>query len=244
MGSCCFTPTSRDFLWWYWLLLVSIVGIPILLAVRYVAKSGGTEAQRREAGKEAARIFWTAAVLMVLVLFFVMSAVTEVLYGLGGGSPTDSWSRSPMRGYVYLVMGFLFSLVAADLCYARVSKVEPGRRLKRVLVALAFMAAYVGLVALYGEYIVGPQHFLFSEAPSLHDLLVTSPTVLHVCHAFLTFLICLPIAHCWQRFKDDPLPGSARRAAAAFVAGATSCFLVTRYGQLILSGVLWPFLSS
>ena len=38
MGSCCFTPTKRDFLWWYWLFLVSIVGIPMLLAVWYVSQ--------------------------------------------------------------------------------------------------------------------------------------------------------------------------------------------------------------
>jgi hypothetical protein len=31
MGSCCFTPSKRDFLWWYWLLLASIVGIPMTM---------------------------------------------------------------------------------------------------------------------------------------------------------------------------------------------------------------------
>ena len=36
MGGCCFVPSKRHLLWWYWLLLTSIVGIPMLLAVLYV----------------------------------------------------------------------------------------------------------------------------------------------------------------------------------------------------------------
>ena len=38
MGSCCFTPRRTQFLWWYWLLLASIVGIPMFLACWYVAR--------------------------------------------------------------------------------------------------------------------------------------------------------------------------------------------------------------
>ena len=57
MGSCCFTPTKRDFLWWYWLLLASIVGIPMLLAAICVANvSAADEAAKRRRGQVAA---WT-----------------------------------------------------------------------------------------------------------------------------------------------------------------------------------------
>ncbi len=38
MGACCFTPKRTQFLWWYWLVLASIVGIPMLLAAWYIAQ--------------------------------------------------------------------------------------------------------------------------------------------------------------------------------------------------------------
>jgi hypothetical protein len=38
--SCCFTPAKKDFQWWDCLLLASIVGIAMLVAVLYVASMG------------------------------------------------------------------------------------------------------------------------------------------------------------------------------------------------------------
>ena len=57
MGGCCYTPTKKDFLWWYWLLLASIVGIPMLLAVLYVGRyPKADEEEKKRRGKRAAWI--------------------------------------------------------------------------------------------------------------------------------------------------------------------------------------------
>ena len=38
MGGCCFSPRPRQLLWWYWLLLFSVVGIPMLIAALYIQR--------------------------------------------------------------------------------------------------------------------------------------------------------------------------------------------------------------
>ena len=72
MGSCCFTPRRTQFLWWYWLLLASIVGIPMFLACWYVARRKPTDEQvQSELGKNAAKIFWLSTVLAASLTFAV-----------------------------------------------------------------------------------------------------------------------------------------------------------------------------
>ena len=73
MGSCCFTPTKRDFLWWYWLLLASIVGIPMLAAVLYVSQfPAADDRQNKLRGRQAALIFWVGTVLVAIVAFLIV----------------------------------------------------------------------------------------------------------------------------------------------------------------------------
>lgn len=64
MGSCCFTPRRTQVLWWYWLLMASIVGIPMLLACLYVARQKpGDEQAQQKVGRTAVLIFWAGTVV-------------------------------------------------------------------------------------------------------------------------------------------------------------------------------------
>ena len=76
MGSCCFTPSKSDFLWWYWLLLASVVGIPMLLAVCYITKhKNADEEQKEKLGKNAIRIFWAALACMITTVVLLLFVV-------------------------------------------------------------------------------------------------------------------------------------------------------------------------
>ena len=56
MGVCCFAPKKTEFLWWYWLLLASVVGIPMFLAALYVARKADSEEQKSRISPCRARL--------------------------------------------------------------------------------------------------------------------------------------------------------------------------------------------
>jgi hypothetical protein len=70
MGGCCYTPRRTQILWWYWLLLASVVGIPMLIACWYVERHRGQEDQA-QLGRQAARLFWGGTAAMALVITIV-----------------------------------------------------------------------------------------------------------------------------------------------------------------------------
>ncbi len=75
MGTCCFTPRKTEVLWWYWLLLFSIVGIPMLLATLYVAKRIPRENYSRRHARIAAAIFWGASLLSLLLTILTLTVL-------------------------------------------------------------------------------------------------------------------------------------------------------------------------
>jgi hypothetical protein len=117
MGSCCFTPTKRDFLWWYWLFLVSIVGIPMLLAVWYVARgSNADEQEKQRRGKVAAQIFWWGTFVVGVSTFFVVNQLLSVLY------PDFGQYDNYFPGWIALAMQFFVATVAANATNSLVRK--------------------------------------------------------------------------------------------------------------------------
>jgi hypothetical protein len=201
MGSCCFTPTKRDFLWWYWLFLLSIVGIPMLLAVWYVSQGSGVEEQEKlRRGKVAARIFWLGTLVVGFFSFFVVTNVLEVMYP---GSDGYWGYHNYQGGYAALAVQFCIATVAANGANNLVRKRPLDARIPLLLVCL-------------GAYWLAASVIIPFTRPAIH---------------FMQFLVCMLPAHCWGVFKDTPDTRRAWRAFWAFFAAAALFFLVSYFGE-------------
>jgi hypothetical protein len=212
MGSCCFAPTKRDFLWWYWFVLVSIVGIPMLAAVLYVASCrAGDEEKKRRRGRTAAWIFWAGTALIAIPL---VAIVTDLLRSPRGDARrpvtiTYDWPVSGADTYpvgeLTLGVQFFAAIVAAN------GANELTRKRKRWYVRLSLlvlsMAVYLLALMALG---------LAFDRPAVN---------------VMQFLACMLPAHFWGGFKDSPSQFHAWRALAAFVVAALLFFLVTHFGE-------------
>ena len=140
MGSCCFTPTKRDFLWWYWLLLASIVGIPMLLAVLYVARHPGTDEEtKKRRGRRAAWIFWAGTWVVAVSIFFIVDALLKAFYS----DPSDRsyWGigyavYAYRDGWAALAVQFCIATVAANGANSLVRKRRLLMRIPLVVLCL------------------------------------------------------------------------------------------------------------
>src|ERR1051325_8328310 len=114
MGSCCFTPRRSQFLWWYWLVLASIVGIPMLLAAWYVAGHPyADDDTRQKLGKKAAAIFWYSSMVTAVLVFLA----TWFIYRSYHPAPVYSFSPSvidTLRNLILAYLGGVALLTAGD----------------------------------------------------------------------------------------------------------------------------------
>jgi hypothetical protein len=210
MGTCCFAPTKRQFLWWYWLLLASIVGIPMLLAVLYVARTpGDDEEAKKRRGETAAAIFWFGSFIVALAVFgatYYLLAV--VLYP----TPDANGQRSYLGldyfgGFWVLGLQFFLATVAANATDAAIRKRRWFARIPLTILCVFFyLLVMVFLI---------PEGFGFPR-PAVHAM---------------QFMACMPAAHYWSRFKDSPDTGRAWKALVAFVVAAGLFFLVSYFGE-------------
>lgn len=135
MGGCCYTPRRTQFLWWYWLLLASVVGIPMLLACLYVDRHPvADEMVRKRIGKQAAGIFWFGALISAILAGILSYFLLCLFY------PPEYQSGESEIHMVYLIIGYLGGLAS---CVA----IGRGRWPRRVL-------AGAGAVVGYGLYFV------------------------------------------------------------------------------------------
>jgi hypothetical protein len=139
MGGCCYTPRRTQFLWWYWLLLASIVGIPMLLACLYVARHHtGDEKSQEVVGPRAAVIFWagcgTVAILMWIVGGWVMGATAPV-----GGRALFWLTDDRAWNFSILIFGYLGGLIAF-------TSIKAQETLVRLLAAIAAYGLYIAVV--------------------------------------------------------------------------------------------------
>ena len=202
MGGCCFTPTKRDFLWWYWLLLASIVGIPMLLAVWYVARgSEETDEEKRRRGKTAAWIFWCGTFAVAIVSFFAVDALLEMFY-----RPSESfWQvREHFTGWVCLAVQFFFATVAANGANSLIQKRPWFARIPLLVLCIAFYAMFVEAF--------GPGF----RRPAIH---------------IMQFMACMLPAHHWGLFKDTPDTRHAWNALWAFLVASGLFLLVSYFGE-------------
>jgi MFS family permease len=216
MGSCCYAPTKKDFLWWYWLLLVSIVGIPMLAAVFYVARGHAADDEaRRRRGRTAAWIFWTGTAVIAIPLLVIVSGVLRSHYGYEANDLFWlSRGRGFAAGYWTLVLQFFASIVAAN------GANEWTRKRKRWYVRISLL---VFCVAVYLVILVTLG--LVFERPAIN---------------VMQFLVCMLPAHYWGGFKDLPDERHAWKALVAFVVAASLFFFVSYVGEDFARWVCGP----
>ena len=223
MGSCCFTPKKTHFLWWYWLGLASIVGIPMLLAARYVARrraAGDTDLAA--AGRRASRIFWwNTCVFLVLGI------------ALGcwlASSMATIFSRETFKyGTTFYVLALeffcCFFMTNVATRYAK------GRsQFKNGLIVLGILGIWL-LLSVF-TWLANPLNLLLLPLMFSHGHFWVNLDSYYPFVAVLMFTVCLAMAWLWRGFLERPIPQTARRALAGFVVGAFLFFLTARYGNL------------
>ncbi|MCX7011818.1 MAG: hypothetical protein NTW86_04505 [Candidatus Sumerlaeota bacterium] len=229
MGTCCFTPRKTHFLWWYWLLLASVVGIPMLLAALYVFDGGDwTEEEMLCRGRRAGRVFWIATLVLLWLEttfgIYVISAMVE--WSIRGvpvapGSPTTVVSDGDYEvTAVCLLFDFVCCFLMANLAVALAHKRMDG--LARAMVTLAFLILWA-LVSAF-SWLLNPLGLLLIPGVNLEGFY---PFML-----CLMFAVMLVPAHFWRLFIAKPEPATARRAFAAFLVSSVLFYGVARYGQV------------
>jgi hypothetical protein len=203
MGSCCFTPKKRDFLWWYWLVLISIVGIPMLLAVMYVARGDDdNEEEKRRRGKTAAWIFWGSAYAMAIAAFFAVRVILSAVYGT---EAVDFLlpANDDFAGWSTLALQFFLALAAANGTHNLIRK-------RRWFVKLPLLAICTCLYVVFIVFLCPAEfHFKWPGTTALQ------------------FIACMLPARYWGQFKDLPDQRRAWKAFFAFIFGATLFFFVS-----------------
>lgn len=254
MGSCCFTPRRSQFLWWYWLLLASIVGIPMLIACWYVARQAKAgQGADPTLGKTARFIFWSGAVLSACVLIGVLHALIAHFQpewmNLDGDRVTETYF-SP--GYLWaLVASYLGSV--AVLAGAYDPHATRGGITSSSLLALALLVLIpmlwgvhpgllIGLVIgvlcvpigmsieARHSHLVGRSLIRIPIACLVLGLTVASGA--SVTEFFWLLGVCLLPAHAFSRFTARPNPRTARVALAMFVASAFLFWGAVKYSRV------------
>lgn len=226
MGSCCYNPRKADFLWWHWLLLASVVGIPMLLAVFYVKyKKTDNETANSKLGASAALIFWSSS----LTLFFVF---TIFFYSV---------DVSAIPGMV-MVPGFL----AGFLYLSYVDKsLERGRGKKgHLLDLIKFMffwyilyfavEFFIDTALYYNSWGTRPKgglqynYNIIEYRIWLGSFLATAPI-----EPFMSFAAFMLPAHFWRKFDAKPSQKTAWKALAALIIGSALFWVVMQYSIAI-----------
>ena len=218
MGGCCFTPTKKDFLWWYWLLLASIVGIPMLMAVMYVAR--GHEADdrtKKQRGKTAAVIFWIGTFVVAIIAGIVVRVVLVTIYpypdNAGVFAPWYWAGVDYSTGWVFLALQFFCATVAANGADSLVRKRKWFVRIPLVVLCLGLYVAALLVIE------------IGFRRPAVN---------------VMQFLVCMLPAHYWGNFKALSDSSRAWKALLAFLVGATLFFLVSYFGEDFAQWVCGP----
>ncbi|HBO43490.1 MAG TPA: hypothetical protein DD670_06080 [Planctomycetaceae bacterium] len=197
-------------------MLASIVGIPMLLAVWYVARSPeGDEELKNRRGTDAAWIFWVGTFLVAVGVFFAVHAVLPILYPPESDGPSLYFGKKDayLAGWSMLALQFFFAAVAANATNNLVRKKKWYWRIPLVVLCVA-----VYLFVLF-----------------LPELIFRRPAI-----NVMQFLVCMCPAHFWGRFKDAPNTRRAWWTLVAFLAAATMFFLVSYFGEDFAQWICGP----
>lgn len=253
MGSCCFTPRRTQFLWWYWLLLASIVGIPMFLACWYVHRHPpATDEQRAQLGRKASRIFWFAtyasAVLVISVLWKLWSwgRVDRATAPINSAEPGvySLWHLSILiAGYVgglgIFTAGanrhrrwlWIYAILAGLLFFGGLLLllIYPGTPAHLLVSTLSFIAA--GVIFRWDKDSVVAVCLLFTPLASF-VLLLTVYSGASLAELLWLIAVCLLPAHFCARFSVAPSRETARNALLMVIVGAFLFWAAAKYGRV------------
>jgi len=202
MGGCCFTPKKTQLLWWYWLLLFSVVGIPMLAAALYVQRVTRHGIIAKYDVRQASRIFWLGAGLSFVLTGLLLAFVVQCGWLAGGRS----------RDVAVFIVRFLFWLGIA-VAAAKTAE-RTGGRFLRVTFILCYAVIAAGL------------SWLSWALLSLRGLAVTGIVPLGV----MKFATCMLPAHYWHRFTAAPGTKRAWLFLGALAFGTILFWVVSQYG--------------
>jgi len=207
MGGCCFTPKKTQLLWWYWLLLLSVVGIPMFLAAIYIKKRSQRGEPARKYALRASCIFWSGVVLScILAMTLVFSAANGVFPNF-----QRHW------GLVKLFAAFVFCMIITTAAAKAVEKRKGGVR--RVGILLLYVFLWVCVV-------VGPR-LLSPWSAALYFSILMLPVTM------MQFAACMLPAHYWNRFIVSPSSRSARAFLLTLFVGTFLFWLVLQCGDIV-----------
>jgi hypothetical protein len=214
MGGCCFTPRKRQLLWWYWLLLFSIVGIPMFAAALYVRRAARHGLIEPWQVRRASLIFWLGAGLSMILISFVLLYAGLAIRQLPG---ERYWN-----GAVFAA-GFLFWLMVA----VGAAKLAEKTRTRGARVAVLVCCAIVPAIAASLSWALAEYYWR-------NSMISTLPT------SVMKFLVCMLPAHYWHRFTVAPSTRRAWLFLTALAVGTVLFWVVSQYGyevHVILRGL-------
>ena len=209
MGSCCFTPKKTQLLWWYWLLLLSIVGIPIFFAALYISRRSQKGEPKREDIRNASRIFWITSVISC-ISFFVLAIII--------------WNHA---GFIFLlnrstatefIFAFFFWLAVATSIAGAVEKRK--RAVHRLVILLGCLFGCLFLI------LAAKSVLPWGTAWASHSILMLPVSLMR-------FAVCMLPAHYWNRFSVSPNRRTAWNWLFALVGGTFLFWLVTQCGDIV-----------
>src|ERR1043166_6130830 len=203
MGACCFTPRRTQFLWWYWLVLATVVGIPMLLAGWYVARCPtGDEEQRRNRARKAIALFCAGAIASAAIAIGIGHQVAATLLGPSG---------KEFRGLVYLLSGYVCGISLALWLGPYLQRLT----LVRLLVIMLSIA-----VAAFIILPMGPVDVIFGTA-------MAEPQ-----QVSLLFAVCTLPSLFFRRFALTPTRKAAKQALLSAIVGALVFWRSEEYGKV------------
>jgi hypothetical protein len=211
MGGCCFAPRKTQLLWWYWLLLFSVVGIPMFAAALYVRRAARHGLIEPWQARRASLIFWLGACLPI-VLFVAFS-----LFLIFNGARWPWLEHS--RDMLVFAAGFLFWLAMA----VGAAKLTEKARTRHTRLALAASCAVVPAAVVWLPYAL----LSFSVQRSIGLLPL----------GVMKFLACMVPAHYWYRFTVTPSTKRAWLFLATLALGTALFWVVSQYGYDVHVGL-------
>lgn len=208
MGSCCFTPRKRQLLWWYWLLLCSVVGIPMFAAAVYVQRAARHGIVEPWQVRVAARLFWWGTFLSFLL-------VALVAYILASGR---IWNERFWDLMLFLA-SFGFWLVVAIAAAKAAERARPRFARLAVVTCGSLLPAVLAWL---------PHGLLTNRIQAGIGLLALG---------MMKFLVCMLPAHFWHRFTTAPSTKRAWLFLVTLAVGTALFWAASRYGDSVHASV-------
>lgn len=206
MGGCCYSPSIRQLLWWHWLLLFSIVGIPMLLAALYVQNVARREKLETKHVQMASWIFWFGTLLCSVALICGAVGVSHL--------------------YLGAVTGVTLFIVSYVLWFAvALTGTKRAARYNRTTTKIAVLGGFflVGVVLANA-----PLPVLYRGWPGI-TWVVGAAAI-----GILKFAVCMLPARYWQRFSVSPSRAGAWVFLLALLGSTCLFWVVSQYGRLLL----------